>query len=243
MSTLMTISLLLAMSRPARTDTVRYIFEPPKPVGVTLDNAVVVIDGEKQPDTFKWTRDIDMKNVRQMNVFNDSVTCATYGGRRATEEGLVFIITKKNSDLTVMPKVPAGSKPAMNSRFAAAGQADTKNPWSVQHTVQYDALPAFGDGTPRAFYRWMLNTVLLGSRDYMGDGATSRDYGPTEVSFIVTETGEVKDIRVLQERTDRFNAAVKALVGDSPAWKPAMKDGRTVPVVVVYPVNCFTLIR
>lgn len=53
MSTLMTISLLLAMSRPARTDTVRYIFEPPKPVGVTLDNAVVVIDGEKQPDTFK----------------------------------------------------------------------------------------------------------------------------------------------------------------------------------------------
>ena len=58
----------------------------------------------------------------------------------------------------------------------------------------------------------------------------------------INEDGKVEDVKVLLTRTDRFNSAVIALVNDSPAWKPAQKDGRPVPVVVVYPVWAFLLI-
>ena len=236
MTHLLALSTLLALTLASgRPDTVRYSYSPQDPVKT---DPVIIIDGVVQAKKFDWSKDIDTKSVSRMNLFTDSLTCAKYGGEAAVKEGLVYVITKKNADKIEMPVVPPGARPAKESKFLAYN----KDPWSVECGGQLDELPSFGKGDSGAFFRWLTNAVMTGRKDYMGSPTGRDDYGPTEVSFIITEDGKVEDVKVLLKRTDRFNSAVTALVNDSPAWKPAQKDGRPVPVVVIYPVWAFLLI-
>lgn len=244
MTPFFTLPVVLALAfTPIQPDTVRYSYTLQDPIKVDIKSPVVIIDGEIQPEGFEWNRDIAPKTISRMNIFMDSLTCATYGGKRATEEGLVYIITRKNADKFEMPKAPKDARPAKGTKFEALYDYRKKDPWSVECNGPLEELPSFENGKPDAFFRWLNRTVIMGGKDYMGDNITRDDCGPTEVSFVVTAEGQVKDVKVLHKRTERFNTAVSALVADSPAWKPARKNGRAVPVVVIYPVQCFILIQ
>ena len=45
------------------------------------------------------------------------------------------------------------------------------------------------------------------------------------IRFTVSETGSIRNIKVLKTPGDEFSKEAERLIKEGPAWKPAMKNG------------------
>ena len=81
-----------------------------------------------------------------------------------------------------------------------------------------------------------LMTYIQENINYPEELKKSKTEGMVVISFIVTNTGAIKDVSVKQTSThDAFDQEAMRLVKGMPNWKPGVKDGKEVPVEMKLP--------
>jgi len=61
--------------------------------------------------------------------------------------------------------------------------------------------------------------------------------GRTYVGFIVTETGKIKDVRILKSAESGCDQEILRLISEMPDWKPGKFHGKIVPVEMHLPIK------
>ncbi|MDT3365720.1 MAG: energy transducer TonB [Bacteroidota bacterium] len=91
--------------------------------------------------------------------------------------------------------------------------------------------PTFRGNTPDTFAEWVAKRMRY-PRVAEANGVQGKVY----VSFIVGKDGRLTDIHVTQGASPELDAEALRIVGKSPRWRPAKKDGQPVRVTYTIPV-------
>ena len=93
------------------------------------------------------------------------------------------------------------------------------------------AKPEFDGKDVNSFSRW-VNAQL----NYPEEAKEKKIQGRVTISFTVSETGKVSDVKVLRGADPLLDKEAVRVVESSPEWTPGMKDGKPVPVTYTFPV-------
>lgn len=88
--------------------------------------------------------------------------------------------------------------------------------------------PSFNGGGLPQFYKY-LNTVY--------DFSKPTKAGKMVTSITITETGEVKNIKVVEFVDMESAAEMIRVLKNAPKWKPAMRHGKAISVDIKFPFN------
>ncbi len=91
--------------------------------------------------------------------------------------------------------------------------------------------PGFNGGDANEFSRW-VNENLTYPENCKKEGIGGR----VTLSFTVTETGKVTDVKVLRGVHADLDKEAIRVVSSSPDWTPGMKDGKPVAITYTFPV-------
>ena len=100
---------------------------------------------------------------------------------------------------------------------------------SAQQTPQ--SAPRFQGEDVSGFYRWIALNLT-----YPEQAKKEKKEGRVVVSFVVSETGDVKEVQVLQGVHPVLDAEAVRVISSSPKWEPALLDGKAVSLTLVTPV-------
>ena len=92
-----------------------------------------------------------------------------------------------------------------------------------------DGPQTFNGGNNADFAKWVQANVKY------PEGATKE--GRVAVSFTVSETGKVTDVKALTGPEEILNNEAVRVIASSPDWSPAIKDGKPVAIKLVIPVD------
>lgn len=97
--------------------------------------------------------------------------------------------------------------------------------------TQIESPPTFAGGIQR-FYEYIARNLK-----YPLDAAKSRIQGSVMVSFIITETGEVTNVKVIKSVDPMLDREAINIVKSSPKWIPAKLFGKNVKVSYSIPIK------
>lgn len=119
------------------------------------------------------------------------------------------------------------------SSFESTGECFTENGQSIPF-FEYEQMPKYpkGDGGNAAVVRAIQNEVK-----YPRDALRARAEGRVFVSFTVTNTGEVADVRVVKGIFPSLDETVVTAVKQLKRFVPGRQDGRPVSVSFTVPVT------
>ena len=107
--------------------------------------------------------------------------------------------------------------------------AEKKEPVPFQHLGQQ---PTFNGGNANEFSKWVAANMK-----YPEKCRQSKIQGRVTLQFVITETGEVTDVKVLRGVNEDLDNEALRVVSASPRWTPGKdKDGNIVPVSFTFPV-------
>ena len=150
---------------------------------------------------------IDPQTVISMEVLKTEKALEEYG----TDKGVIVITTD--------PSKANEKKPT----------AEKKEPVPFQHLGQQ---PTFNGGNANEFSKWVAENMK-----YPEKCRQSKIQGRVTLQFVITETGEVTDVRVLRGVNEELDKEALRVVSASPRWTPGKdKDGNIVPVSFTFPV-------
>ena len=105
---------------------------------------------------------------------------------------------------------------------------------SASDAVDYSTLsakPEFGGKDVGSFSRWVNDQL-----NYPEEAKAKKIQGRVTLSFTITETGKVSDVKVLRGADPILDKEAVRVVESSPDWTPGMKDGKPVSVTYTFPV-------
>ncbi len=82
------------------------------------------------------------------------------------------------------------------------------------------------------FYRWVVVNV-----QYPAEAKEQNLSGTVIASLTIDTEGNVKDVNIVKSDSELFTKEVKRVLAKAPAWKPFVKDGKSVEVKYMMPVN------
>ncbi len=82
------------------------------------------------------------------------------------------------------------------------------------------------------FYRWVVMNV-----QYPAEAKEQNLSGTVIASLTIDTEGNVKDVNIVKSDNELFTKEVKRVLAKAPAWKPFVKDGKSVEVKYMMPVN------
>ncbi|MBQ8061018.1 MAG: energy transducer TonB [Bacteroidales bacterium] len=92
--------------------------------------------------------------------------------------------------------------------------------------------PTFNAGDANAFSQW-VNEHLT----YPKEAKDKKIEGRVVMSFVITEKGNMTDVRVLRGADPLLDAEAVRVISSSPKWSPGKnKEGESVPVTYTFPV-------
>ena len=94
-----------------------------------------------------------------------------------------------------------------------------------------DIKPGFNGGDANEFSKWVAQQVVYPENCKI-EGITGR----VTLSFVVSETGKVSDVKVLRGAHEDLDKEAVRVVSSSPDWTPGEKDGKKVAVTYTFPV-------
>lgn len=106
---------------------------------------------------------------------------------------------------------------------------DTKNASPEYYTL--DQAPTFQGGSVNSFARWVVSNL-----EYPTEAKKHDITGTVLVRFTVSRKGFVEDVHIERSVHPLLDEEAVRVVSKSPEWKPAIKDGYTVPVSYTLPV-------
>lgn len=101
--------------------------------------------------------------------------------------------------------------------------------------INVEIKPKFQGGDENAFTRWVASQLK-----YPEKAIKDSIQGRVILQFIVSETGKVKNVKVVRGANPDFDKEAMRVVALSPDWEPGMIKGEKVKVVYTFPV-IFTL--
>jgi len=205
-------------------------------VEVSANDLVVVVNGERMPEGFDLNT-IDLATITSMEVLKTEKALKEY----ATDEGVIVITTdpSKTNEKKPVPDIYIDGKKATSEEVAAL-PANPKGTIAADGTVwisTYDkpeekpqnSAPTFNGGTNAEFSKWVQANIRY------PEGTTAK--GRVSVSFTVSESGKVMDVKALQGPDQKLNDEAVRVISSSPDWTPALKDGKPTAIRLVIPVN------
>ena len=103
---------------------------------------------------------------------------------------------------------------------------------SIMNVTTADSLPRFNGGSTQVFDEWVRANI-----SYPAKAAANHIQGRVVLSFIISETGEVKEVKVIEGLDEELDAEAVRVVSSSPKWTPAMKQGKPMATELLYTVT------
>ncbi|MET3978417.1 TonB family protein [Mucilaginibacter sp. UYP25] len=128
-------------------------------------------------------------------------------------------------------KVDAEGKP-LNNKVGFNDKPTTREDSPVFTAVEQSPNFPGGDG---AFGKWLSQNVK-----YPKDARDKNIQGRVILTFIVEKDGSLTGVKILRGVSDDIDKESLRVMGNSPAWKPGIQNGRVVRVAYSLPIN-FTL--
>lgn len=102
---------------------------------------------------------------------------------------------------------------------------------SIMNVTTADQMPRFNGGSTALFYEWVKANL-----SYPAKSAAKHIQGKVTLSFVISEIGEVKDVKVLEGLDKELDAEAVRVVSSSPKWTPAMRGGKPMATELLYTV-------
>ncbi len=187
---------------------------PPPPVKIKDTNGgpppLVVLDGAiKDIDV----EAIDPETIASINVLKDKSATDKYGDKG--KNGVIEITSKTKAAVAEKKKVSAVE--------AAEQLSDQKA--NNDLFVVIEELPEFPGGGREALKSWISENLK-----YPGEAYNKKIMGSVNVGFLVTASGKIMDVKVINSVNPLLDAEAKRVISSMPDWKPGTQKGKPVPV-------------
>ena len=222
-------------------------------VEADANDLVIVVNGERMADGFDLNT-ISAETITSMEVLKTEKALQEYG----TDKGVIVITTdptkaneekpapdiyingKKatSEEIAALPANPKGTISADGTVWITTEDktVEKPNPDEVVYVVTDKAAeliqnraPQFQGGGMPEFQKWVHDHIKY------PEGVTSE--GRVDVSFRITEDGEIADVKVLRGADAKLNEeAIRVIESSGNGWVPAIKDGKKIPITMMVPV-------
>ena len=222
-------------------------------VDVDMNDIVFVVNGERMPEGFDLNT-IDPATITSMEVLKTEKALQEYG----TDKGVIVITTdpskanekkpapdiyingKKatSEEIAALPANPKGTISADGTVWITTEEepVESPDPDEVVYVVTDKAAeliqnraPQFQGGGMPEFQKWVHEHIKY------PEGVTSE--GRVDVSFRITEDGEIADVKVLRGADAKLNEeAIRVIESSGNGWVPAIKDGKKISITMMVPV-------
>ena len=205
-------------------------------VNPVTNDLVIVVDGERMPEGFDLNT-IDPKTIASMEVLKTEKALQEYG----TDKGVIVITTdpSKADEKKPVPDIYINGKKATSEEIAAL-PANPRGSIASDGTVwittedepaekPQNSAPSFNGGSSMEFQKWVLDNIRY------PEGVSAE--GRVSVSFTISETGKVTDVKVLRGADQMLNDEAVRVISSSPNWTPALKDGKPIAIQMLIPVE------
>ena len=108
---------------------------------------------------------------------------------------------------------------------------------SIMNVTTADQMPRFNGGSTELFDKWVkanLSYPVKAAANPAQGKVTVQ--GKVTLSFVISESGEVKDVKVLEGVDKEWDAEAVRVVSSSPKWTPAMRQGKPMATEMLYVV-------
>lgn len=205
-------------------------------VNPVTNDLVVVVNGERMPEGFDLNT-IDPNTIASIEVLKTEKALQEYG----TDKGVIVITTdpSKTDEKKPVPDIYIDGKKATSEEIAAL-PANPRGSIASDGTVwittedepeekPLNSAPSFNGGSSMEFQKWVLDNIRY------PEGVSAE--GRVSVSFTISETGKVTDVKVLRGADQMLNDEAVRVISSSPDWTPALKDGKPIALQMLIPVE------
>jgi len=172
---------------------------------------LIVIDGVISDK--KLLDALNPADISSMNVLKGNSAKAVYGEK--AKEGVIEIITKKNDSL-------------VNSGLS---EVTVKRNSAEKPMVVTEEMPMFPGGE-EAMKGWISDHI-----EYPGDAFKANITGQVYVTFVISRSGKVKNVKVKKSVYPSIDAEAIKVISNMPDWKPGSQNGKPVDIDYMLPVN------
>ncbi len=180
---------------------------PPPPLNANGNPPLIVLDGKI---TTVDISKIDQSTIESVNVLKDEKATKKYGEKG--RNGVIEITLKKSN--------------SADSKLANSDQKVVKDVYVV-----VEELPEFKGGNDA------LMKYLTDNFKYPGEAMNKGITGSVMVTFVVTSTGKITDVKVETPVNPLLDAEAVRLVSKMPDWKPGSQSGSAVDVNMKLPIE------
>lgn len=149
------------------------------------------------------------------------------------EETPVIVDSLKEEQKQIVKKdegIPVDSALLLAEKLKAAGNGINSETDSSFY-VYADEMPQFYGGEPE------LRKFMQKNFNYPESARKAKKHGKVVVQFIISKTGDVKDISIQTSVDEELDKEVMRVVALFPKWKPGKQGGQPVNVMFRIPIN------
>ncbi|MDF1560783.1 MAG: TonB family protein [Bacteroidales bacterium] len=186
---------------------------PPPPLSSVPATALVVLDGVI---TNKPLSEISSYEIASINVLKGEMAVLKYGEK--ARNGVIEITTKSST----------ADAAQIREEVIVSGQQKKE---SDEIFVVVEEMPQFPGGE-EAMISWIAQNIT-----YPVQAKNDGIRGVVVVTFVVSKTGKVGDVKVVKSVHPLLDAEAVRVIREMPEWKPGTQRGKMVDVKYTVPVK------
>lgn len=204
---------------------------------------------------YAWYAYVSEKNQFQLTLFDDQENVIFHN--KSSDEGVVSFTIKCNKtkvyhlfikntsskplNSTVLLTFAGKFKPKDIDEITPIQQSENQTKPQLEYTINEEAyyfavdkMPKFKGQNNNAddFRKFLQNEIK-----YPQEAIDKKIKGRVSVQFIVDKNGYIKNAKVVRGVHSSIDQEALRIVYSSPKWKPGIKDGQTVDVILTYPIE------
>ena len=168
--------------------------------------------GEEKQISKAEMNNIDPNRIKSIEVLKGSEGKKKYGDKALN--GVIIITPKPSQELDTIVVVSYSVEKEKNETLG--------NP-------EPEIMPSFQGGGVEGFSKWLFSQIRRPK------GCTHK--GTMKVSYVVTEDGSIKDVKVRESVCEELDNMVVSIIRNSPKWEPAKNNGKPVAQCLHIPIK------
>ena len=168
--------------------------------------------GEEKQISKAEMDNIDPNRIKSIEVLKGSEGKKKYGDKALN--GVIIITPKPSQELDTIVVVSYSVEKEKNETLG--------NP-------EPEIMPSFQGGGVEGFSKWLFSQIRRPK------GCTHK--GTMKVSYVVTEDGSIKDVKVRESVCEELDNMVVSIIRNSPKWEPAKNNGKPVAQCLYIPIK------
>jgi TonB family protein len=168
--------------------------------------------GEEKQISKAEMNNIDPNRIKSIEVLKGSEGKKKYGDKALN--GVIIITPKPSQELDTIVVVSYSVEKEKNETL--------NNP-------EPETMPSFQGQGVEGFSKWLFSQIRRPK------GCTHK--GTMKVSYVVTEDGSIKDVKVRESVCEELDNMVVSIIRNSPKWEPAKNNGKPVAQCLHIPIK------